>query len=145
MPLCASSAVTVVVKNLLPGTSPEKIAGIALAVQEIVMDRVSRMVMASYVDYLLTKVKETQFEERRRYSRELHDRLAHQMTVVTQSLDLYWAYRESDAERAEKTCSAPRPGLGQGVAGSDARVRQRAQAFGDPSGPVSRIALGEPR
>ena len=99
--LC-KAAVTVVVKNLAPGAAPEKIAWIALAVQEIVMDRVSRMVMASYVDYLLTKVKETQFEERRRYSRELHDRLAHQMTVVTQSLDLYWAFRESDAERAEK-------------------------------------------
>lgn len=99
--LC-KSAVTVVVKNLVPGSTPEKIAGIALAVQEIVMDRVSRMVMASYVDYLLTKVRETQFEERRRYSRELHDRLAHQMTVVTQSLDLYGALRESDAERAER-------------------------------------------
>lgn len=98
--LC-KAAVTVVVKNLVPGTPTEKIAEIALAVQEIVMDRVSRMVMASYVDYLLTKVKETQFEERRRYSRELHDRLAHQMTVVTQSLDLYRAFRESDAERAE--------------------------------------------
>jgi signal transduction histidine kinase len=98
--LC-KAAVTVVVRNLLPGTPPEKIAAISLAVQEIVMDRVSRMVMASYVDYLLTKVKETQFEERRRYSRELHDRLAHQMTVVTQSLDLYGAYKESDAERAE--------------------------------------------
>ena len=99
--LCRA-AVTVVVKNLVPGTPTEKIAEIALAVQEIVMDRVSRMVMASYVDYLLTKVKETQFEERRRYSRELHDRLAHQMTVVTQSLDLYRAFRESDAERAER-------------------------------------------
>jgi signal transduction histidine kinase len=99
--LC-KAAVTVVVRNLLPGTPPEKIAAISLAVQEIVMDRVSRMVMASYVDYLLTKVKETQFEERRRYSRELHDRLAHQMTVVTQSLDLYGAYKESDAERAER-------------------------------------------
>lgn len=99
--LC-KAAVTVVVKNLVPGTTSEKIAGIALAVQEIVMDRVSRMVMASYVDYLLTKVKETQFEERRRYSRELHDRLAHQMTVVSQSLDLYRAFRESDAERAER-------------------------------------------
>ena len=64
--LCKAT-VTVVVKNLVRGT-PEKIAEIALAVQEIVMDRVSRMVMASYVDYLLTKVKETQFEERRRYS-----------------------------------------------------------------------------
>ena len=99
--LC-KAAVTVVVRNLVPGTSSERIAGIALAVQEIVMDRVSRMVMASYVDYLLTKVKETQFEERRRYSRELHDRLAHQMTVVSQSLELYRAFRERDAERAER-------------------------------------------
>ena len=98
--LC-KAAVTVVVRNLAPGAPPEEIAGIALAVQEIVMDRVSRMVMASYVDYLLTKVKETQGEERRRFSRELHDRLAHEMTIVTQSLELYRAYRESDADRAE--------------------------------------------
>ena len=99
--LC-KAAVTVVVKNLEPGTPPARIAGVALAVQEIVMDRVSRMVMASYVDYLLTKVRETQFEERRRFSRELHDRLAHDMTVVTQSLELYRAYKESDPERAER-------------------------------------------
>jgi signal transduction histidine kinase len=99
--LC-KAAVGVVVEDLVPGTSPEKVAGIALAVQEIVMDRVSRMVMASYVDYLLTKVKETQFEERARFSRELHDRLAHEMTVVTQSLDLYEAFRDTDAEKAQK-------------------------------------------
>ncbi len=99
--LC-KAAVGVVVKNLVPGTSPAEVAGIALAVQEIVMDRVSRMVMASYVDYLLTKVKETQFEERARFSRELHDRLAHQMTVVTQSMDLYEAFRDTDAGKAQK-------------------------------------------
>jgi hypothetical protein len=44
--LC-KAAVTVVVKNLVPGAPPQKIAAIALAVQEIIMDRVSRMVMAS--------------------------------------------------------------------------------------------------
>ncbi len=99
--LC-KAAVGVVVRNLVPGSSPEKVAGIALAVQEIVMDRVSRMVMASYVDYLLTKVKETQFEERRRFSRELHDRLAHEMTVVIQSLDLYEAFKDADIEKAQK-------------------------------------------
>ncbi len=97
--LC-KAAVGTVVRNLVPGTPPEEVAGIALAVQEIVMDRVSRMVMASYVDYLLTKVKETQFEERRRFSRELHDRLAHEMTVVTQSMDLYEAFRETDPGKA---------------------------------------------
>ena len=99
--LC-KAAVGVVVRNLLPGTSPAKVAGISLAVQEIVMDRVSRMVMASYVDYLLTKVKETQFEERRRFSRELHDRLAHNMTVVTQSLDLYEAFKDTGADKARE-------------------------------------------
>ena len=99
--LC-KAAVGVVVRNLVPGTPPEEVAGIALAVQEIVMDRVSRMVMASYVDYLLTKVKETQFEERARFSRELHDRLAHEMTVVTQSLDLYEAFKDTDVDRARK-------------------------------------------
>lgn len=66
------------------------------------MDRVSRRVMASYVDYLLTKVKETQFEECRRFSRELHDRLAHEMTVVSQSLDLYRSLAKRDSRRAEE-------------------------------------------
>jgi signal transduction histidine kinase len=99
--LCKET-VSVVVDDLTPGTSPREVAEIALAVQEIVMDRISRMVMASFVDYLLTKVKETQGEERRRFSRELHDRLAHEMTVVSQSLDLYKSLEERDPRRARE-------------------------------------------
>ncbi|MGH3148031.1 MAG: sensor histidine kinase, partial [Rubrobacter sp.] len=75
----------------------------------------SRMVMASYVDYLLTKVRETQDEERRRFSRELHDRLAHRMTVVTQSLDLYEAFRESDAGRANRRLVLARESAGEAL------------------------------
>ena len=99
--LC-KAAVLAVMGRLTPGTPPDEIARIALAVQEIVMDRISRMVMASYVDYLLTKVKETQYEERRHFSRELHDRLGHQMTVVSQSLDLYQALLARDPKRAQE-------------------------------------------
>ncbi len=99
--LC-KAAVLAVVRRLTPGTPPGEIAEIALSVQEIVMDRISRMVMASYVDYLLTKVKETQYEERRRFSRELHDRLGHQMTVVSQSLELYRALLDRDPGRAQE-------------------------------------------
>ena len=99
--LC-KSAVSVVVDDLTPDTSPREVAEVALAVQEIVMDRISRMVMASFVDYLLTKVKETRGEERRRFSRELHDRLAHEMTVVGQSLDLYEALEGRDPRRARE-------------------------------------------
>jgi signal transduction histidine kinase len=99
--LCKST-VSIVVEDLTPGTPPGQVAEVSLAVQEIVMDRVSRLVMASFVDYLLTKVKETQSEERRRFSRELHDRLAHQMTVVVQSLNLYRDLAERDPNRAEE-------------------------------------------
>ncbi len=112
--LC-KAAVTIVVRNLPAETSREEVAEISLAVQEIVMDRVSRLVMASYVDYLLTKVKETQFEERRRFSRELHDRLAHEMTVVSQSLDLYEAMMESNPERAWERLVLAREKAGQVV------------------------------
>jgi len=83
-------------------SSPEDVAEISLAVQEIVMDRVSRMVMGPYVDYLLTKVRETQSEERRRFSRDLHDRLAHEMTVVVQSLQLHEALARRDPRRARE-------------------------------------------
>ncbi len=105
--LCKAT-VAAVVDDLTPGTSPREIAEVALAVQEIVMDRISRMVMASFVDYLLTKVKETQGEERRRFSRDLHDRLAHEMTVVGQSLDLYRALAERDPRRAEEKLNLAR-------------------------------------
>ncbi len=47
----------------------------------------------------MTKVKETQSEERRRFSRELHDRLALEMTLVDQSLDLYKALAKRDPRR----------------------------------------------
>jgi PAS domain S-box-containing protein len=42
-----------------------------------------------------------QAEERRRLSRELHDRVAHDMALVHQSLELHAALKESDPERAE--------------------------------------------
>jgi PAS domain S-box-containing protein len=41
-----------------------------------------------------------QAEERRRLSRELHDRVAHDMALVHQSLELHAALKESDPERA---------------------------------------------
>jgi signal transduction histidine kinase len=100
--LC-KAVVSTVVCNMPPSSSsPEEVAEISLAVQEIVMDRVSRMVMASFVDYLLTKVKETQSEERRRFSRDLHDRLAHEMTVVVQSLELHEALADREPQRAKE-------------------------------------------
>jgi PAS domain S-box-containing protein len=39
-------------------------------------------------------------EERKRISRELHDRVAHAMVIVSQSLELYETLEQSDPERA---------------------------------------------
>jgi len=44
----------------------------------------------------------TRAHERRRIGRELHDRVAHTMGVVHQSLVLYEAYRRQDPEKAEE-------------------------------------------
>jgi signal transduction histidine kinase len=44
----------------------------------------------------------TRAHERRRIGRELHDRVAHTMGVVNQSLQLYEAYRHHDPEKAEE-------------------------------------------
>jgi signal transduction histidine kinase len=40
--------------------------------------------------------------EQRQISRELHDRVAHTMVLVSQSLQLYEAYRERDPEKAQQ-------------------------------------------
>jgi signal transduction histidine kinase len=44
----------------------------------------------------------TRAHEQRRIGRELHDRVAHTMGVVHQSLALYEAYRQHDPEKAEE-------------------------------------------
>jgi signal transduction histidine kinase len=46
--------------------------------------------------------KRTRAHERRRIGRELHDRVAHTMGVVHQSLLLYEAYRHHDPQKAEE-------------------------------------------
>ena len=52
---------------------------------------------------LVGKARErTRVHERRMVARELHDRVAHTMGVVHQSLQLYEAYRERDPEAAER-------------------------------------------
>jgi signal transduction histidine kinase len=53
--------------------------------------------------HLLSKARErTRAHERRMVARELHDRVAHTMGLVHQSLQLYEAYRERDVEAAEQ-------------------------------------------
>jgi signal transduction histidine kinase len=86
--LC-TAALAAVGENLPFNSSLREVVGVCLVIEEAAVDRLSRVVTASQVDYLLTKIRETQSEERRRFSRELHDRLAHSMATVRGSLELY--------------------------------------------------------
>lgn len=96
----SEAALSVVLKEISGSISQAEVAAVAMAIQRGMVGRIARA-MASYVDYLFERVEESRAEERRRMSRELHDRVAHSMAVVYRSVDLYKALRERDPGRAE--------------------------------------------
>jgi signal transduction histidine kinase len=55
----------------------------------------------AYADYLLEKTHESHADERRRISRELHDRVAHSIMVAFRSLELYEMYNTKDPSKAQ--------------------------------------------
>lgn len=97
----SEAALSVVVDNLPPSpTSMKEVAAVALAIQKTIMEHVARAAVA-YTDYLLEKAHESHADERRRISRELHDRVAHSIMVAFRSLELYEVYRGKDPSKAQ--------------------------------------------
>ncbi|MDP8952198.1 MAG: PAS domain S-box protein [Actinomycetota bacterium] len=84
--------------SLAPIVVDGKTTGVALVVRDIT----ERKRVEEEWERSLTRELElrAQAEERRRISRELHDRVAHSMGVVHQSLELHGALKESDPEKA---------------------------------------------
>src|SRR5215204_4457110 len=78
----------------------------SLAERDAQFVRVLARLVAEQIErerHLLGKAqKRTRAHERRRIGRELHDRVAHTMGVVHQSLLLYEAYRQHDPQKAEE-------------------------------------------
>jgi signal transduction histidine kinase len=96
----SEAALSVVVEELPSSPiSRSGVAAVALTIQRSIMERVARASVA-YGNYLLAKLHEAHADERRRISRELHDRVAHSIMVVFQSLELYEMYAEQDPEKA---------------------------------------------
>jgi signal transduction histidine kinase len=69
---------------------------LALALHREIAARVERAAVP-YVNFLLQKLHESHFDERKRIARELHDKAAHSVGVGLQQLDL----RVLDAERGD--------------------------------------------
>jgi signal transduction histidine kinase len=78
----------------------------SLAERDAQFIRVLARLVAEQIErerHLLRKATtRTRAHERRRIGRELHDRVAHTMGVVHQSLLLYEAYRQQDPQKAEE-------------------------------------------
>src|SRR5829696_3752890 len=78
----------------------------SLAERDAQFVRVLARLVAEQIErerHLLGKAqKRTRAHERRRIGRELHDRVAHTMGVVHQSLLLYEAYRQQDPQKAQE-------------------------------------------
>ena len=97
----SEAALSVIVDNLPPSpTSRKEVAAVALAIQKIFMERVTKAGLA-YANYLLEKSHESHADERRRISRELHDRVAHSIMVAFRSLEIFEMYETKDPSKAQ--------------------------------------------
>ncbi len=99
--LCAAALAVILDEVDLSQEPPEAVVGLSLGIQKSIMDHVARVSMAAYVDYLLVKIEEIQTEERTRFSRDLHDHIAHSVALVKQNLELHSAMRPKDEAAAE--------------------------------------------
>lgn len=130
--LCAAALEVVLAEVDLSGEPPEAVVGLSLGVQKSVMDHVARVSMAAYVDYLLVKIGEIQAEERRRFSRDLHDHIAHSVALVKQNLELHSAMRPKDEAAAEAKLESARETSEQALRmARDMALELRSSSAGD--------------
>ncbi len=95
------AAVETIVCDVPPDMPPGEVLKMGLIIEESILDQTSQVATISYTNYLFTKIHETRIEERRRFSRELHDRMAHSMAVVSQSLEMHEALKATYPVEAE--------------------------------------------
>jgi signal transduction histidine kinase len=77
----------------------ESLRAVALALHAEIMERVS-VAAVPYVSLLLQRMHTSQFDERRRIARDLHDGAAHAVGVAMQHIELYDAYLTRDPAAA---------------------------------------------
>jgi signal transduction histidine kinase len=108
--LLFEAALPVVLHELPGGPAGEDTEAIALALHAEIMERVS-VAAVPYVSLLLQRMHTSQFDERRRIARDLHDGAAHAVGVAMQQLELYDAYLSRDPAAAPPRLWAARESL----------------------------------
>jgi signal transduction histidine kinase len=113
--LLFEAALPVVLRELGPAEqTADGIEAAALALHTEIMDRIS-VAAVPYVSLLLQRMHTSQFDERRRIARDLHDRAAHAVGVAMQQLDLHDAYATRDPAVAARRLHAARESLGEAL------------------------------
>jgi signal transduction histidine kinase len=88
----------------------EQLALVSVTLHDVLAQTL-RAAADSYISVLLNRVHQAQLEERRRISRELHDRIGHGVAVAQRDLELYEVYRVADPDRALARMQTAKRGL----------------------------------
>lgn len=89
-------------------------AAVAVTLQEV-LTGVLRAAADSYAGVLLSRIHQAHIEERRRISRELHDRIGHGISVAQRNLELYEHYRDQEPACAQIRMERARAGLADAI------------------------------
>jgi signal transduction histidine kinase len=114
--LLSTITVRLVGGQLSGAAGVEALTTLALALNTVVT-RALCQAADSYASLLLSRVHQAQVEERRRLSRELHDRIGHGISVAMRNLELYEFYRDTEPVRASARVEAAQQSLGETIEG----------------------------
>ena len=92
----------------------EQVTLTAITLNSVII-RALRAAADSYAGMLLNRVHQAHVEERRRLSRELHDRIGHGISVAARSLELHDIYRHTDPDRANARMRSAQQMLGETI------------------------------
>jgi signal transduction histidine kinase len=106
--------VTTLAERLGAAAAGQDVALAAVSLQQILAN-IMRVASDAYTGVLLNRVHQAQVEERRRISRELHDRIGHGVSVAMRNLELYDIYRAEDPVRAHSRVETAMQGLHETV------------------------------
>lgn len=95
-------AITTTVADIVE--SPHDVLALALATNKLVSQRI-RMASSSYMGFLLESIEQTHLRERKRISREVHDRIGGNVAAAHRQIELATALRPTQPDRADEWTS----------------------------------------
>jgi signal transduction histidine kinase len=119
---------SVVAEATKTNTCAEAMLAVALTMNEVLM-RALGVAADSYAQFQLDRIHSAHVEERRRISRELHDRIGHGVSLAHHNLELYEVYRSTRPLEAESRVASAHESLRETLEGvreviSDLRVAE---------------------